>query len=418
MSVQRPWQPRTASVEAVEDLVVAYNFAPFADASAVTVAKRLHEWGRPVDVVTQDLSAVRRKDDSLQALVSPFVRHQMSVTGPVHFTSWDSISAFVLSGLSRVGGWRGTRPYARVYSRSMWPQSHFLAAILKLRHPSTEWRAEFSDPLLWRVDGSPRPSRPVPVDFLSRQLLGGLPARFQRALPERVNNFQAAQILPFALADQLVFTNGQQRDLMLNDLANESLMREVADRSVISAHPTLAPSWYEGPEVRTGRAGSTIRIGYFGTFYPNRGLGVMIEAMRTLTPEQRKRIRLHVFSGASSVVAGAAERAGIRHMIHAHPELPYLDFLKTAAHFDYLLVQDSEVGVFPVANPYLPSKLSDYRGAGTKIFAIVAAGSEMAGMAFDQKAWVGDVSSVRTALIAMAQSALTVPMPTTHADGP
>ncbi|HET7397101.1 MAG TPA: hypothetical protein VFJ94_01165 [Intrasporangium sp.] len=286
----------------------------------------------------------------------------------------------------------------------MWPHSHFLAAYVKAEAPSTRWTAEFSDPLLWHVDGSARTSDAVRADPISRRLFGGLSPAFQRELGASPGVLRAAQLLPFALADELVFTNVQQREVMVGDLGDTELRRQVLARSIVSPHPTPPAEWYAGvPSVHPPR--DRISIGYFGTFYANRGLGVMIEALRSLPREQRNRFSVHIFSAGSAAVRAAAERAGIGQLVSAHDELPYLRFLQAAKAFDYLLVQDTQTGGFPVANPFLPSKLSDYKGTGARIFALVAPGSEMAAMSFPAKAVVGDVGSVRSALLRMTESA-------------
>src|SRR5690606_11392131 len=83
-------------------------------------------------------------------------RHHV-VPGPPTFAGWSRIDAFCRNGLAfieRVQASRG--PYESIYSRSMWPAAHFLAALHVVRNPGVVWRAEFSDPLQYASDGSQR----------------------------------------------------------------------------------------------------------------------------------------------------------------------------------------------------------------------------------------------------------------------
>ena len=141
-----------------KDLIVAYNFPPFVDASAITQAKRIAARGVYVDVVSQDLSGFRSRDDSLLALVSPWIKRHEVVRGRPAFLNWASMRRFTRSGYRRLAVRGPMTRYRSVYSRSMWPHSHVLAALIKVMHPSIHWSAEFSDPLLQDTNGSLRRS--------------------------------------------------------------------------------------------------------------------------------------------------------------------------------------------------------------------------------------------------------------------
>ena len=52
-------------------------------------------------------------------------------------------------------------------------------------------------------------------------------------------------------------------------------------------------------------------------------------------------------------------------------------------------------------NPYLPSKLSDYVGSGTRVWGLVEAGSPLSGEALDFASPIGDVSAARAVLTRM-----------------
>lgn len=382
-----------------DDLVVAYNFAPFADASAITATKRVVAAGSPVDVVSHDLHAIRRTDDTLGEMVAPFVGINHRTSGETTFNHWRSIAAFVSEASFRLGP-TGSRPYRRCYSRSMWPHSHFLAGAVKLSNPNLEWTAEFSDPARRDVDGVLRPTRPVPFDDpLAARLLTGVPARWQKEMLTQQDTLSWCQLLPFALADRLVFTNDQQRTAMLEDI-DPALRDDVMRRSDVSPHPTPGPVYYRREEHAAPRSlsaqdtGSAVRLAYFGTFYANRGMAELLEAMAAMRYLSEHRLELHVFSDRAEALVAASVAAGISDAVTVHQPLPYLTSLAASRNFDVLVLNDTRTSGYTVANPFLPSKLSDYAGAGVPVLGLVASGSTLDRYELDYRAEIGDVQTV------------------------
>lgn len=380
-------------------LVVAYNFPPFADASAVTQAKRIVVAGTMVDVVSQDLTGLRTRDETLFALVAPFIDRHDVIPGRPQFVAWPSMREFATRGLRRLEARGPLTRYASVYSRSMWPHSHVLAALVKVMHPEVRWTAEFSDPLLHHVDGSMRRSPLLPEDDpLLRRLVLALPAGYRDFVADTGQMLQLIQALPFGLADNLVFTNGQQQKVMVDDLRRPELASDVARRSEVSPHPTPPPAWVQQPQVRPHWAG-TCRIGYFGTLYPNRGLGSITEAIRLLPDDVRGRLCLDVYTAQRESTYRLVQRSGVADVIRVRSELPYSQFLQVAGTYEHLLVTDTRTGGFPVINPFLPSKVSDYGATTANIFAITVPGSELSRRNYRPAAVVDDVCSIRDALL-------------------
>lgn len=374
-------------------LVVAYNFPPFNDGSAVTVAKRVVLDGRRVDVISADLSAHRSLDPSLAELVAPYVDFHFVARTLVAFSNWESVIEFVELG-SEVLAFRGAR-YESVYSRSMWPHSHFLAAVVKVRSRARKWEAEFSDPILWTVDGGRRSSPSLPVHDYGREILAALHPRERNFLGSHHTLLEWAQFVPFFLADTLVFTNEQQREVMIRD-APEEFRKKLMAKSVISPHPTL-PAEYYSPGVAGPSDG--LRIGYFGNFYPNRGAGEFLEAWSSMPKEEALRISLDVYSTTATSVRRAATALGLQERVRVRNPLPFRSFLRRTSDYSALLVTDISTGPFPVASPFLPSKVSDYRGSVTPIMAVTLPGSPLDKLAVRWKARSGDTAGIRRMLV-------------------
>lgn len=358
------------------DLVVSYLFPPSTETSGLVAARRVRAAGRVVDVIAADPPADVRRDPSGLEVAASLVAKVMTVPGPaLPLREWAPLEEFVLRGADLVARSELAQGrYHTVYSRSMPPASHALAALLKVRRPALPWTAEFSDPLTFDTKGRRRAGR-VPDTALSRELRQALDARGVPAAATRTV-FELVEMLVLELADHVVFTNVNQRAVMLQRV-DPGLAARVRVRSRIVAHPTpdaelysLVPSTYD-------LADDVVNIGYFGTFFAARGFDDLAGALRMLDPPDRRRIVLHVFTSEPERTREAVEGAGLRDHVRVSPYISYLDFLALAKRLDLLVVTDSRMREIIGMNPYLPSKVSDYLGSGTPVWALVDEGSPM-----------------------------------------
>lgn len=387
------------TVTAARRLVIAFIAPPYNDASSVTLMKRILEHGAPFDLVSADLSRVRTADPSLLDLLRPLLRRHVEVETPAFFSHYNATSMFMAAAEAAMAG---AFDYDEIYSRSMWPHSHFLAALWKTGNPQVHWTAEFSDPHLWHADGGPRPSGDVSIDGRLRRILGTLPASYQSYLLEDLSLMAWAQNLPYILADTLVFTNEQQLAVMLEGVPTE-IQARVLDKAEVSPHPTPPRELYESTRVKP-RDTSVFRIGYFGTFYPNRGGGEFLEALSLLPEEERLRVELHVYSDSTDHLMLAARTLGIADRLRIHEPLPYLAFLQEAEFMDALLVNDIATIPFSVPSPFLPSKYADYRGSSVDIMAITLPGSPLDSMPIRWKTRGGSPSTIIRMIIEAMRS--------------
>lgn len=383
------------------DLVIAYTFLPFADTSALVAARRIRKRGVIVDVVSNDLTGVRPEDPATMALVDGLVDRHIVLRNPANWASWRGIERFCLRGMERIDEAEAAKGHYRsVYSRAMWPASHVLAALYKVRHPDVPWTAEFSDPLLHDVHGTERR-----VDLPSSEVLDELRAGLLAAgkpLPAEANLFLWIEHLVYALADRVMFTNENQRAYMLDYVADRSLVADIEDRAVVEPQPTLSPEFYSMVRPDYVLEPDLVHIGYFGRFYVTRGLTEIVDALRTLDPQVRRRIRLHVFCDDPGALGHEVADAGLGDVVVVNGYVPYLDFLALTTRFDCLLVNDARTLDTHQVNPYLPSKWSDYVGSGTPIWAVVEDGSVMSGLDPAFVSPLGDAAGARRVLEALA----------------
>jgi len=368
-----PWEVLTSG--AATTLVVSVCFPPYADPSATTVAKRIAQTGVVVDVLSCDMSAVRPIDPSLHMIADGWVDTVSEVMSNMPFSDWAGYRRFVTAGwktLQRHRSW----PYDSLYSRAMWPASHILAASIKVRRPGTRWVAEFSDPLSRDVRGDRRRGS-LPRDDLVEELIHAASRVSGVELSPPATVFDLAELLPYALADEVVFTNENQQRYMLSYLPSGKLAEQVASRAVIRPHPVPSPELYHVVDAEGPTRPDVANLAYFGSFYENRSLSDLLHAISQAPGMVRSMLALDVFTTDQATIQRVVERNDLQGTVSIRPAVEYLEFLNLTTRYDCLVVEDAHTVDSHAANPYLPSKWSDYRGSGTPIWAFTEEGSTL-----------------------------------------
>lgn len=408
------WRPETRG------LAILYNFAPFADTGSTVASKRLRDFGRPVDVISVSYVNHKRIDPTVHVLSRPHVDRQCYLDMRPSWGTWAAYEAFCREGLEQISSWTAEgRAYDFLYSRAHWAASHYLAATYRQRHPEVEWIAEFSDPLSLDVEGRRRGEgldRDHP--FLSA-LVAPVERRFGRIPDDHFTIFGLAEILPYAQAETLLFTNEHQMASMLEHVYSPDLVARIERHARVSHHPTLPPAYYGARTVDYPVDPTKVNLAYFGEFYATRGITDLTVALKMLPPSVRDHVRLHVFTnfvpegglgarppgfseGAFDALVKRAEDGigahGIEHLVEYNAALPYLEFLAVTSAFDYLIVNDAHSGPHHSINPFLPSKWSDYAGSTTPVWALVEDGSILSGKPARIKTPVGDPNAARQML--------------------
>lgn len=362
--------------DAVDDLAFLYCFAPFSDTSAIVASKVLAHNKKQIDVISNDMSTVRRLDPGVAAIARPWINNHVVIDTKASFAGWREIALFGTHSINKAESLRGTKgPYKTMYSRAVWIGSHVAAALYKLKYPQTRWTAEFSDPLRRGTQGEERAGA-YQDDYVSKTFLAAL--RSRRIDTTQIGTlFDLVEIVTFVFADELIFTNGNQRKFMLSLYGNKSLRNLVEEKSVIRPHPVPEQRLFEISESAYEVPTGVINIAYFGAFYPNRGISDILVAISNMSADTRKHIRFHVFANKPQDVSNFAQQVGVTANVYASGYLPYLEFLSVAKKLDVLLVNDTETEDYLSVNPFLPSKYADYLGAGSDIWAVEEKGSPL-----------------------------------------
>lgn len=366
------------SDEPARRLVVAYAFAPYADTSAVAATKRVAVDGVPVDVISNKMDSLRARDESLAELVDGLLRRRVQLDTPTMFGGWSSVLSFTRAGQRALRRWDETpagTPYTSLYSRAHFVASHVLAATVVGSRP-LQWRAEISDPLSRTATGERRDG-PTPQGALAEELADLLATRGVR-MSQDATIYEWAETLPYVLADEVVFTSDGQREYCLSVVEDPVVRRSLERSARVVPHATMPEEWYSRRRGAVPLEAGRTHVGYFGGFYASQDPDSLLRAVATMRPEDRARLRVHLFTGLSGELAARIDELRVDDTVLLHDRLPFLDFLAVMRQMDVLLAIDAAPVPGGVGPHVRLSKWSDYIGAGVETWGIVAEGSDLA----------------------------------------
>ena len=370
------------------DLAISYCFAPYLDSSGVVAAKAIAERDRMVDVISADMKGVRHKDAAVGILAERWIDAHAVIDVKASFTGWKEISDFARKAAAQADTWHAVKGgYETMYSRALWVGSNVAGALFKLNHWDVRWTAEFSDPLGRGVDGTRRPGAFVENDVTDRLRRAIRLAGVE--IPDDVTLFEFVELATYVLADEIIFTNANQQEYM-QSLVPPKVAALVAAKAVVRPHPAPVPEAYKALPGSYKMPAETVNIGYFGSFYGNRTLDEVLVAMANLSAAERALLRLHVFCNKPKEFTAEIARYGLSANVYVNSYLSYMDFLSVSTRFDALIVKDVDSAGSFAKNPFLPSKYSDYKGAGVPVWGIVEDGSPLSGQRLDHRSAVGD----------------------------
>ncbi|MFD2830011.1 glycosyltransferase [Corticicoccus populi] len=358
-------------------LVISYCFPPFSDTSATIVAKRLINNGDVVDVVSNNMSRIRHKELSLRDMVSPLVGSNIVVNQLASFSNMFYLNSFIDTAVRFYA--KNKERYSKVYSRAMFPISHLPNIFIKIMNPNIKWTAEFSDPLLYDIESKERYGL-VENEVFIKSMKNGLLNDFSKYVDN--NLFNISELIPFALADELIFTNENQLEYMISRFCEDE-KELIRKKSVIMKHPTLPNEYYNLQKSNIVFEESVINIAYFGNFYSKRSYGQFVELIEQLNANFNRTFKLHLYTNKNQIDENDLLYLKKKY-INVNDYLSYTEFLNATTQYDILIISDANTKDDKPFNPYLPSKLSDYLGSGTPILALTEENSVMSKMSDDK----------------------------------
>lgn len=383
-----------------DTLVISYCFAPYIDTSGIVMSKRIREMGKPVDLISNSMSRVREIDEELLKIAEYYLGAHYELNAPQSFANWKAIAQFADGVLDTTHNLLKQREtYKQLYSRAMWPASHIAASLVKIKYPNMKWIAEFSDPILMDVSAKERYEE-LPVEWLEKH--GFIPRN--HGICDKQNLFYWCEKLPYLYADELIFTNQNQLEYMLS-YADTDLHEMILKKARVVPQPTLDREFYQLSQIKLIKEAGKFHLAYFGSFYANRGFAPFVKAWQQLPDNVKNNLKLYIYTqqDVESILSDIPTELLGNIIIQTY--VGYFDFLALSDQFDALIVMDAETKGLKLANPYLPSKLSDYLGSKTIIFALFEEGSPMSNIEADKliKVNMSSVSSIQNKLLSLLE---------------
>lgn len=367
------------------ELIISYAFSPTNTATSNTVAKRILTEKKNVDVICGSLDELD-KDFTLENIVNQFLINKIVIESNFS-TGWENIKNFVKKSMATLDN---AEVYDKIYSRANFVHSHFLAIEYKLAHPETYWRAEFSDPLIYAF-GKDKLS----VAIEDEDYIGRINEKLNLNLSVNDDINCICEYLTFLLCDEVIFTNKNQKEVMIS--TNPYDVKDIVNKKAkISSHPTLDMKYYYAFKSSYNIDNNYLNLAYFGDIYSNRHFEDFINAFDSLNENIRNKIRLHIFTSSITLFQQVLS-SKIYEKTILNPSVDFLEFLNLTTKFDVLLVEDSQKGNFKI-NPYLPSKISDYKGSGSSIWGVCESESVMDNLDIDYKSKLNNIDSGKTAI--------------------
>ncbi|MEY8715423.1 glycosyltransferase, partial [Francisella philomiragia] len=354
-----------------KELIIAYCYAPYVDTSAVVMSKRVRERKKIVDVAYNDMSSTRNVDMDLNLISEKFIDTRYLIKTSTTFSTWKSVEDFSTTLINMID----VMKYKSIYSRCLWPASHFAAYSVKSKNKKCKWVAEFSDPILFDVFGKQRYSK-IDTDW-DYETINRVLQKIGLPRSDNDNLFFWCEYLPYIFADELVYTNRNQLEYMLDvfPIKDKKLRAIIRKKSTIIEHPTLSNDMYDVKQANISVDVSKVNLAYFGAFYGTRKLNEIIDAVKIMGKESTDKLRIYIFTNSTQELLDDLRKDGIEEVFILNDYVGYFEFLNISKKFDCLIVNDAKTKPEKKLNPYVPSKLADYRGSGNDIWAIYEKGS-------------------------------------------
>lgn len=353
----------------VDYLVISYYFPPRLETSGLVVARKIIEKDLNVDVIQSSYD----ESSDFNEIITKHINNRFPIDIKTKPDYIPFIFKYIDLGLKAI-----KKNYKKIYSRSYIYSNHFLALEYKFKNPNAEWTAEFSDPLLLNlytgeIKNYPRAiiDRPEYIDKLNEKIeeFNKSNNTHFKGLDNPSNTFFMAEYLTFIFADKIIFTNENQREVMLS-VYDDELKEFVVNKSKIEAHPTIDKKFYNFKDCGLELNDDYINIAYFGTYYYIRHFESLFYAFEALNHRYKHKIKLYFFTTRDELLKTTTSNLKVSENIIIEKPLKYFEFLNATTKFDILLINDTITkGNFKV-NPFLPSKYSDYTGSGSDIWGI------------------------------------------------
>ena len=389
------------SNKSANDLLISCAFPPQSDTSGLVMSKRIISENLFVDVIQNDGGNNYEFNEYLDNYIDN--RYILDIKGKEN--SIDFIFEFVEKGLEALN--ESGKHYDNVISRAQFMCNHFLGFEYKIINPDINWEAEFSDPIELSIySGKQKTSKEFIIDnkdyidkINSQIIQFNKKNNSNLKLLENPNHMaHLIEYITFIFADTIIFTNENQREVMLDGFSEE-LKEIVLNKSEIKPHPTLESKFYNIKNVEIDMDENYINLAYFGSYYYVRHFESLFYAFESLNHKYKDKLRFHFFTDYDDFLNIVINDLTIKDSIVIHKPLGFFDFLNATQKFDILIINDTVTENTFKINPFLPSKYSDYIGSTSDIWTIYEDGSPVSKLDAKYKSSMNDYKTSCDVLI-------------------
>lgn len=379
-----------------DELAISFFFPPSRDVAGMLLAKRYLIEGKKFDVIQSTPKG--DCDWEFKALLDEYINEQILIDVDCSPNFTECIFEFVDKSMQELD----KRPVYNKISSIVWKIANsFLALEYKFRHPDVYWQAEFTDPIIYDIYNKKRVAKEdkqiddmAYIEKLNQFILdlNSSEGRDFKTVEKFVDVYFLVEYITFLFADEIVFTNENQQKFMLSGFC-EDVRDFVLAKSVVKHPPILPKEYYMIKDYKEDLDSSMVNIAYFGNVYSKRHFEVIYHAFEVLNHKFKSKLQFHFYLNDKPLVERLTEGLEISDNIHLKNTVESLEYLNLTTKFDVLIVNDLITSDCFEANPYLPSKLSEYLGSGSDIWAIYEKGSTLEKAEVKYKSDVHDFTS-------------------------
>jgi len=175
-------------------LVISHSSPPYIDTKGNKKKVEI------VDVIHVDME--KKIYEKLTSLSGEYIDQNLLITTPYSYNDWNGIKHFcseALKKLDQIIMKKGE--YEEIYSRSIFPASHFLAFEYKIKYPDVKWIAEFSKSMSNDSEAVSKIDDPEFLDKVNYLLYNLCCSKC-----DEDNLLFLSEYLPYVFADEIVFT--------------------------------------------------------------------------------------------------------------------------------------------------------------------------------------------------------------------
>ena len=381
-----------------DELYISYFFPPDMHVSGINVFKRIIENKKTVDILHANLN---NSSPDLE-LYSQYINNNISVDVKCNFDWADGIFEFVQKGMNAI-----EYDYKQIYSRSWLMSNHFLAAEYKFKNPDCFWKAEFSDPLIYDLSNKSKNYKEMIInneayiEKINNQIIDyNIKYNCDFDLIENGSSaYFIAEYLVYLFSDEIVFTNKNQREVMLNQFPVD-IKKHIFNKTKIQMHSTLPKKYYFIDEINLDLNNDFINMAYFGSdYYGKRHFESLFYAIESLNHKFKNKLKIFLFLNDVSLINNLVKGLKSKELFVVKKPLDYFKFLNAMTQFDILLVNDVITEGNYEINPYLPSKVSDYLQSDSDVWAFCEDKSSLSQINFKYKSQINDFEECLNQLV-------------------